>query len=107
MNPTPAALEFGRLRDIIVADLLAIGTYDQADADDGYDDRTLEGCNMLFYHPAHDYAVYVMRLHDDHTVTVTARDFDYKDIEITSTEEWQPHRDRMTAENGLLIEAVE
>ena len=86
---------------------IAHGARDRPDrvARDGDDDESIETYNTLFCHPIQEVAaVYVQRLSDAHTVTVTACDDEKKDFAINSMDEWKNVRSRISGDGGLSFE---
>jgi hypothetical protein len=102
-NLENADKKFETLCKAIVTDLEDIGNYSRAG--DGDDDESIETYNTLFCHPIREVAaVYVQRLSDAHTVTVTACDDKKKDIAINSMDEWKNVRSRISGDGGLSFE---
>ena len=95
--------EFARLLVLIFKDLNLFG---YAESDDCDDDKTVENYRMLFtHHKEETPSLYLCRCSDDCTVLITACDFEKKEIEINTTEEWELCRKTMSYENGLPLES--
>lgn len=92
---------FVALHSLVTADLCALGAYDPAsdNEDEEYDE--------LYCHPVQKTALYVLRKSASTcTLVLSAQDFDRRDIEINSEEEWEKYRSLLTMEGGLPLDTV-
>jgi hypothetical protein len=103
MIPALLALEnlaFAQLHRKITADLCALGNYTPADDNDD------EEYDELYTHPVQNESIYILRESDHRTLTISAQDYDFRDIHINSLKEWEQYRKLLTTEGGLPLEKV-